>query len=237
MPRKRPADETPSAPTRRKWVAPKSVRRMRGKALSAVDKEIILQSFAISGSRKKVAEVTGLSYESVCRIISAARQENTLAPARAAASEALAGKIHERALTAIDNLTPEDFKTERVITRDAEGNITKVQEFGPSLMQKVTALAILVDKEAAITSHIAALRATTASGGGIPLPGDVQSAIDAIRGKVARLRFLDVQFDQQAPDLAQRITAATAARDLAGAAEAEVVEVTDVPAGEFPFDG
>lgn len=231
MTRKRPADETPSARTPRKWVAPKSVRRLRGKALSAVDKEIVLQAFAVSGSRKKVAEVVGLSYESVCRIIAEARRDNSLAKARAEASEALAGRIHEKALNALDGITPEDFVTTKIEIKDANGNVTGHRTEGPSLMQKVTALAILVDKESAISQHIAALREQAGgTAGGIPLPGDIASALDAIRNKVSRLRILDVQFEQKTPDLAQRIATAAADREIVDA------EVEDVTAA-FPFDG
>lgn len=231
MPRapKRPHDETPSAVRKRPWVAPKTIRRLRGKALSTVDREIILQAFAISGSRKKTCEVVGLSYITVCRIIAEARKDNSLSKARANASEALAGKIHDRALLALDNLTPADFKTTRIELKDKDGNLTGVKEIGPSLMQKVTALAILVDKEAAISQHIATLRESAGGNAGIPLPSDVQSTIEAIRSRVSRLRILDVQFDQQAPDLAQRIVAATAARDIV---DAEVEDVSD----PFPFD-
>jgi len=231
MPRapKRPHDEKPSAPRRTPWVAPKTRRKLRGKALSVVDREIVLQAFAVSGSRKKVCEVVGLSYMTVCKIVQEARKDTSLAKARANAGEALAGKIHDRALLALDNLTPADFKTTRIELHDKDGNLTGIKEIGPSLMQKVTALAILVDKEAAISQHIATLREAAGGSTGIPLPSDVQSTIDAIRTRVSRLRILDVQFDQQAPDLAQRIVAATAARDIV---DAEVEDVSD----PFPFD-
>jgi hypothetical protein len=229
MPRKRHVDQIPPSESRAKTPQKPSRRSLRGKALSPVDKEVVLQTFAITGNQTKTAEIVGLSVSAVHKIVVAARTNGALAKARAHAAEELAGRVHDLSLKALDNIKPEDFKSERVYQRDADGNVTSMKEYGPSVMQKVTAFAILVDKEAAITNHIKTLREATGGGIGVPLPEDAAAALDAIKSRISRLRVLDLQFEQQAPDLAQRVAEATAAHEVVEA------EIEDVPA-QFPFD-
>jgi hypothetical protein len=121
------------------------------------------------------------------------------------------GKTHE----ILESVGPADLESGREFRYDSDGNMIGKVEWGPSLMQKVTAAAILTDKLKAIEET---KQAITADGGmdqnGLPLPSTVQESLQLLGRKIKRLRMLDVQFDDKQPDLSQRI------QDQVAAAEA-----------------
>ena len=93
-------------------------------------------------------------------------------------------------------------------------------------MQKVTAAAILIDKAKVLADVTAALSEGVQEGDAlVPAP---ESLLRSIVGKVKSLKILDVRFQEDHPDLAQK---AQAALELAQVVEPEnVLTVED-------FDG
>jgi len=178
----------------------------RGKQLSQTKKEMIVQVFALTGNKSRTAQELGVSRPSVLKVLKEAETNKELQVARKRALDELAGQVHGKTHEILESISPSDLESGRQLFHDEEGRVTRKVEWGPSLLQKVTAAAILTDKVKVIEETKAVLEADPGAGQtGLPLPGTVQESLRLLGAKLKRIRVLDVQFDSKQPELSERL--------------------------------
>lgn len=208
--------------------------RYRGKPLTGLQKEGIVQMYALCGNKTEVARHMGLSYPTVLTVLKEAENDSQLQKARQRAMEDLAGKVQHKTNEVLESITPEDMESGLIKKYDDEGNLVSVKGYGPSLMQKVTSAAILTDKMKVIQETKQALEQDRAQDpNALPRPGDVAEAIKQIGDRVKRLQILDIQFADRNPDVANKLQDVAAKASLDERLEdAEFEELDfDNPAG------
>lgn len=181
--------------------------RKRGKQITTTQKELVVQAFALTGNKSQVCRDLNLSRPSVIKILKEAETNKELQKARTRALDALAGQVHGKTNEIINSISPVDLESGLQLRRNAEGEVVGKVAWGPSLLQKVTAAAILTDKIKIIEETKAAINADAGSGhdGGMPLPGTVQESLRLLGRKVKRIKAFDIQFEANQPDMSQRI--------------------------------
>lgn len=178
----------------------------QGRKVSPVQEEMIVQQYSLCGNMAEVARQMGLSYPVISRVIKAAEKTPALQQARSRALEDIAGRVHKKTDDILESITPEDMESGLIKTFDKEGRLIAAKSYGPSLMQKVTSAAILTDKLKVIQeTKNALLQDQAADPNGLPLPGDVRTALKQIGDRVKRLRVIDIQLADNQPELANKI--------------------------------
>ena len=185
--------------SRRKRRSSRGTRQ--GKALTNSQREGIIQIYAITGNKRETARQLGIAESTVYKVLAELqKQPSAMRKARAQATQDLAGRAHRAAENILDSIGPADFESGRIVQKDEDGNVTNVKLWGPSLLQKVTAVGILADKTKSLNELQEQLQASTGAVDSMPLPADVDTAIRQIASKVKRLRILDVQFEDKQPE-------------------------------------
>lgn len=201
---------------------PKGTRQ--GKPLSDLDKELIRQTQMICQNKNETARRCGITRKTVETVLKQELdQEPAIREARRQSTIAIAGKVHNRVDRILDSVTPDDLKSGRHDILDKDG--TKVGEttWGPSLMQKVTAGAILIDKLPVLAQYQQAISADHQSGQML-LPSDYQALVAGIQKKVKSLSVLNIQFENDNPSLTQRAQEVMAEAEILSTSEAEVID-------------
>lgn len=226
-------------PTKKRAKKPIAKMTTSGRPLTDMQKEMILQAFALTGSKRETARQIGVSEATVYNVLKAADNSPAeLRAARAAATEQLAGKVHAKTAEILESITPEDMESGRIPMYDENGALTGMKSWGPTLLQKVTAVAVLSDKTRVLSELREGLRnATDAQKVGMPAPQDLDAALQQIATKVQRLRILDVQFANNISgddDLTQKLQDAVIIEQAVSAkaeeytpAESEVIDEFD----------
>lgn len=222
MPRKKALP----APAKKKRTVAKMTTS--GRPLTEIQRESILQVYALTGNKSETARQLGVSESTVYNVLRAAQSAPAeLRQARADVVTELAGRVHATANRVLDSISDADLESGRIEDYDDAGKLTRVQLWGPSLLQKVTSVAILADKTRVLNDmREGLLAATDASPLAMPLPQDVDAALRSIAQKVRRLRIMDVQFDQTpvAQELSQKIQDALCTEEIVDAEYAVIDE-------------
>lgn len=180
----------------------------KGRAVTQFQKEMIVQAFALCGNKSEVARQMGCSDNTVRNVIRLAESDKTLQKARLSALEDVAGQVHGKTNEIIQSIGPQDLESGLIKTyeKDDPTKLKAVKAYGPSLLQKVTSAAILVDKIKAVEETKALI---TAGGEGegeqLMLPQDIQGALKVLGPKIKRIRMLDVQFNTTHEETANRV--------------------------------
>jgi hypothetical protein len=143
----------------------------QGVPLTNTDREVISQLFLVVQNKAEVARKLGLAYSTVCQSLAKTAKDDTagVKAERQKSARAIAGKLHHKTHMVLDAITDADLKSGIDVVKDKDGNVTKHVPYGPSLMQKVTAGAILADKLKVVRDYELALDADRAEGH-LPLP-------------------------------------------------------------------
>jgi aminoglycoside phosphotransferase len=214
---------------------PKTRLTTSGRPLTEIQREAIIQVYGVTGNKSETARQLGVSQSTVYSVLrEAAKAPIKLRQARAEAVEELAGRVHAKAEMVLDSITPADLETGRIEQYDDKGNLIGIRLWGPTLLQKVTSVAVLADKTKVLSDLRESLRSAHDSGvDSMPLPQDVDTALRQIAQKVKRLRLLDVQFQDNPanpPDLTEKLQEAVIVETL--------VDEDDARASVFDeFDG
>lgn len=180
----------------------------RGRPVTQLQKEMIVQAYALCGNKTQVAREMQCSNQTVHNVIKEAQTNRSLQKARASALEDVAGKLHSKTTEIIESITPEDMESGliKVFDKDDPDKLVSVKAYGPSLLQKVTSAAIFADKLKVVEDvKKAIVEDNTGNPATLPMPEDVQSALRMLGQKVKRLRVLDVQFDRNNEDIASKV--------------------------------
>lgn len=175
----------------------------RGVPISQKQKEEIFQVFLLTGNKTETARRCGCSVPTVARTLKQLTEQNDpeFQQFRRKATEELTGKVYGKATEILDN---DDMESGRIEVTDDDGNVQRVIQYGPSLMQKVTAHAILVDKMK-VLREIESEMDTEQENDRLLVPQTLEALKSGIRGKLKGLTFLNVQIEQDHPDLSQRV--------------------------------
>lgn len=202
--------------------SPKGTRQ--GKPLCDLDREIILQTQMICQNKNETARRCGVTRKTVETVLKRSAEEDTaVQEARRQSSVAIAGKVHGKVDMLLNSITPDDLDSGFFEQKDKDGKVIKRTYYGPSLMQKVTASAILVDKLPVLASYQQAISQDHNSGA-LMLPGDVAGLMSGIRQKLKSLTVLNVQFEGDNPDLSTRIQATMAEAEVLASTQPEVID-------------
>jgi len=188
--------------------------RRRGKQISDHQKELVVQAFALTGNKSQVCRDLNFSRPTVIKILKEAETNRELQKARSRALEGLAGQVHGKTTEILESITPSDLESGRELFRNDEGQVIRKVEWGPSLLQKVTAAAILTDKVRVIEETKKVLEVDPGAGQtGLPLPGTVQASLKLLGAKIKRIKAFDIQFESKQPELSERLQATVAAAE------------------------
>lgn len=197
-----------------------------GVPITAKQREEIFQVYLLTGNKTETARRTGLSTKTVRNHLKQMSESSDpeFQKFRRKATEELAGKVYGKATDILDKITDEDMTSGRIELKDDAGNVVRVVEYGPSLMQKVTAHAILVDK-VKVLREVETAMDEGGQDSGLLLPQTLEALKSGIRGKLKGLTFLNVQLESEHPDLSQRVQAKL--EEAETAVEAEYIDITD----------
>jgi hypothetical protein len=202
-----------------------------GRALSEKQKEEVFQLFLLTGNKTEVARRMNLSEGAVRKHLKkvASETDPEFQAARRKARLELQGKVQAKAHGILDAISPQDLESGRHEVRDETGQIIRVIEYGPSLMQKVTAHAILIDKTKVIEDMNTAMNDEDKSNS-LLLPGTIEALVSGLRGKMKSLAVLKVNFEEEQPDLSQRIQEKMAEAEII--VEPEVLDLDSLDGNE-----
>lgn len=187
------------------------------------------QAYLALGNKSAAARSLGVSKETMHRVIREIEQNadpKKLQETREMISAQLTNKLHESTNAIIDSIKPEDLESGRIKRHDEEGNLVSVKEYGPSLLQKVTAAAIMTDKMKVLADYSRAIDQDRRSGE-ILMPESHEQLISAIKSRIKSIQVLNVNFREDNPDLATRIEA------VAEVAAVEATEPDEDPRLDF----
>lgn len=205
----------------------------RGVPLTQKQKEEIYQVFLLTGNKSETARRCGCSVPTVSRTLNAMTESTDpdFQKFRQNAVKELTGKVYGKATDILDNISPEDLQSGRINVTDDDGNVVRVIEYGPSLMQKVTAHAILVDKMK-VLRETETMMDDAQSDDTLLIPQTLEALKSGIRGKLKGLTFLHVDIEDKHPDLSERVQQKL--EEAEAIEEAEVIDLTDFdnPQGE-----
>ncbi len=212
----------------------KTRRKGAGKPVSRRRQEKMLQLYAIEGTYSAVARRMGISPHTVKKYVDQMLQEKDpkVMRARQERLAQLASKVHNKAEEIIEAIAPEDLESGREFVRDEDGNIVRVVQYGPSLMQKVTAAAILTDK-IKVLRETEGLMEQGVNDGSVLMPSDIGSLVSGIKSKLKSISVLNVRFEEDHPDLSQRIQEKLEEAEI----EAEIEDAELEPLSLEAFDG
>jgi hypothetical protein len=123
-------------------------------------KELCIQLKHMGYKYNDIALRTHLGYstiENICTEWAMSNPESVKA-ARAKALEELAGRLTEKAVLAIESITPDSLTHDRIVHKDKDGNITGVSHSGPTGQQIAITAGVLLDKVTALEGKAAVLR-------------------------------------------------------------------------------
>ena len=206
---------------------PKVKGSQPGVALSEEQKESIFQMFLLTGNKTEVARRMNLSEGAVRKHLKLVAQETDpeFQAARRKARLELQGKVQAKAHGILDSITDTDLESGRIDVHDADGEIIRVIEYGPSLMSKVTAHAILIDKTKVIEDMNLAIDGEDKNNA-LLLPSTIEALVSGLQGKMKSMAVLKVNFETEQPDLSQRIQQKMAEAEII--VEPEVVSLDEL---------
>ena len=196
----------------------------QGKPISDMEKEIIRQTQMITQNKAETARQMGVTRKTVDTILKQGREDDSaVIEARRQSAIAMAGKVHGKVDAILGSIGPKDLESGHVDILDEDGKKVGQTSWGPSLLQKVTAGAIFIDKLPVLAQYEQAISADHTSGA-MPLPSDLNQLVAGITSKVKSLSILNVQFKTDNPDLSQKAQDAIAMAEIIKPADAEILD-------------
>lgn len=204
--------------------APRPKGTRQGKPLSDLDKELIRQTQMICQNKNETARRCGITRKTVETVLAQGKdQDESIIEARRQSAIAIAGKVHGKVDKILDAIGPEDLESGYYEWKDKDGKVYKRSYYGPSLLQKITAGAILIDKLPVLSQYQQAISADHASGQML-LPGDYQALVSGIQSKIKSLSVLNIQFESDNPSLSQRAQEVIAEAEILSTSADEVID-------------
>lgn len=203
-----------------------------GRELSPKEQEELFQVYAVTGNKRETARQLQLAEKTVYKYIKQAPPAQ-VKKARQTALVELAEETHDVALQIVRSIKPVDFDSGRIAIRDRDGNLTGYRYYGPTLLQKVTSVAILEDK-LKVLEDVRHSLSESQSQGEMLTPSDARILMDGIQLKLKRLKIIDAQFENHNPDLAQRAQQALEEAEIVAAAKPADAEVIDTSRFDNP---
>lgn len=176
---------------------PKSRRRAnkKRKPIPIATREEVVMYREMGLKLREICDRTNLGYGTVEYILKKARDDDDLIKrARAQALEKASSVALEKAMAALEHITPDSLTHDRVVRTDDDGNITSVQHSGPTGQQIAVTAGVLLDQAAKQQDRAAMLRG---KGPEQLSPDNVKQLIASIGGRIKRLQLLDIDIDAE----------------------------------------
>ena len=175
--------------------------------LTPTDREWIYQTYMRLQYKSQTAKRCGFSIATVGNVIKElttrgedAAQLPTSREARAEVAAKLASKFHVKVDEFMQSITKEDLESGRIPIKDKEGNLIKYFHYGPSLLQKATAIGIITDK-ANVAQQFEQKMLQDVQDGHLLLPSDIAGMISAVKGTMKSISGFNIQFEEDNPDI------------------------------------
>ena len=170
---------------------PKGQRHKR--ILNSVKEEIV-QLKAMGMKINDIVDKTNIGYSTVQHICTvwAPNNPDRVKKARAKAFEELAERVTEKAIQALDHITPDSMTHDRVVTKNKDGVVTSVAHSGPNAPQLAVTAGVLIDKGLLLTDKAAVLRGETPD---TLDPSNFEALLESIKGRVTRLTEVRADID------------------------------------------
>lgn len=176
-----------------------------GVPISDLDKELIFQTYALTGNKRKTAKALGLSERTVYRYLKKLDSED-FSTRRVAVVQDLQSRTQAKAYEVLESIGPSDFAK-------------------ASLPQKGITYGILVDKLKSLSDLETQLSANESPTDQLQPPADINALMGAIKKKISSIKMLDIRFEKDNPELVQDI--ATTLQNAEILADAEVISVDE----------
>jgi len=149
-------------------------RKLSDKIDSELQEEIF-QTYILLGKKTETAKACKVSIPTVTKVLKTYAPED-IDKARSEVVAQIAGRLNDKVLMAIDAFCPEDFTG-------------KIGGKAPTLMQKATAAAIMIDKRVLLEKHVYEYRKLQeeARASARPIPQDVPALVGAIQNMLKTL--------------------------------------------------
>ena len=157
-------------------------------------KETCLQLRAMGHTYNEIAKKTTLGFGTVEYICTkwADAQPEVVKRARARAMEELAARVNEKAVMALNQITPDSLTHDRIEHFDDSGKLVGVSHSGPTGQQIAVAAGILLDKAKVLEDKAAILRGESPTA---LSPDSFGALLNSINGRVSRLTQLNANID------------------------------------------
>jgi len=198
----------------------------RGVQITNRQKEEIYQIYLLTANKSETARRCSCATKTVAKVVKEFEEgtDPDFIRFRQKAIQEMTGKVQNKTNQLIDAITPEDMASGRIEVTDDNGNVQRVIEYGPSLMQKVTAMAIAVDKMKVLREIEGGFEQATQEDA-LLLPQTFEALQSGIKSKLKSLTFLNVNFEDEHKDLSQRVQ--DKLEEAQVVEEAEVLDLTD----------
>ncbi len=177
-----------------------------GKSLSEKQKNKMLQLYAVEGNKREVARLMNLAESTVHRHLKEMLSggDPDVVRARKQTLVRLAAKTTKKANMILDSITEQDLDSGLIKTfHPVTGDLERVRAWGPSLLQKVTAGAIMTDKIKAIRDCENLMSEGTQEGEAL-MPASFSGLLSGVKNRLKEMTFLNLKFEDEHPDLSQR---------------------------------
>lgn len=175
-----------------------SIRNRANKRLTAAQKETVVQTYFMLGNKNATAKELGLNVATVDRIVRQAQDDPNLMAVRTRVMDETAGRIQDVTNRVIDSISDEELQTETHRIYDANGDLKRIVQSGPSLKDKAQIIGTLIDRQATLEASKAAIKNPLNLDAGqraLVLPDQIDAAKALIARKVKRLRIVDAEFE------------------------------------------
>jgi hypothetical protein len=205
--------------------------RLRGKnaRLTVLEKEAFYQTYLVLKNVSAACRAHHISRPTGDKILKEYRAKLSIPDQiqiEKKVDEMLKSRTYEVTNQLLDSIRPEDMESGRFPIRNDKGEVTGYKEFGPSLLQKATSFGIMVDK-IKVQTDLQRAADMDISSGNLLIPDSADQLLRAITSQVKSLQIAQINFREDAPDLATRVDAAL---------EVDRVEVEDVTDKPLSFD-
>lgn len=184
---------------------PKSRRpkNKRHRRIPPLTRENAIMLREMGHTLKDICNKTQLSYGTVRDIINKKDDDPDMVKrARARALEAAANAAGEKASMALESITPDSLKHDRIEIRDAEGNLREVKHSGPTAMQNATTYGILTDKAIKLQDRAAEMRGERR----VELsPDSIGELIGSLLGRIENIENLNINIGSDLSPLKDKL--------------------------------
>lgn len=173
-------------------------RKSKHSRLTRKQKEKLVQEYYACGVKRTVYKKYRISPITLDRVLREAEEDPTLQAVRARSIDELSGQMHKLAEETIQSIRPEHLETKKHYVRNANGDLVRIVEEGPSLRDKTYLFTSIVDRISVLDAARDHAKGTDKQndelGSMLLLPETVEASRQALLSGIKSIRALHVEF-------------------------------------------